>query len=144
MINQETNKWSRQELGSLLHVCKQKKNFFFGHIYFRNSFYPPVNEDIKFEINKLLKFIFDYKYPDCWKKTITFYCTTDSVTIKPCGRNSNDDIRRGVNDTYKLYKELRSLYITQAIDAKYNLKQRPFNSISEQSLFLEYSSYNYI
>lgn len=132
------NKWSRQELGSLLHVCKRKKLKNFGHIYFQNSFYPPVNEDIKFEINKRLKFIFDYKYPDSWKKTITFYCNTDSVTIKPCGLNSNDNnIRRSINDTYKLYKEPRSLYITQAIDAKYNLKQRPFNSISEQSLFLE-------
>lgn len=139
------NKWSRQELGSLLHVCQKKKLKIFGHIYFQNSFYPPVNEDIKFEINKRLKFIFDYKYLDSWKKTITFYCTTDSVTIKPCGLNSNDNnIRRGVNVTYKLYKEPRSLYITQAIDAKYNLKQRPFNSISEQSLFLEYSSYNNI
>lgn len=95
-------------------TCMQKIKFeICGHNYFQNSFYPPVNEDIKFEINKRLKFIFDYKYPDSWKKTITFYCNTDSVTIKPCGLNSNDNnIRRSINDTYKLYKEPRSLYIT--------------------------------
>lgn len=91
--------------------AKKKKLKIFGHIYFQNSFYPPVNEDIKFEINKRLKFIFDYKYPDSWKKTITFYCKTDSVKIKPRGLNSNDSNIQGVqyiklNQTFILYENI--------------------------------------